>query len=360
MTNCIICLSDFGKSTFLDTIQNDPISCSNPLCNNPICIQCISQVIDFSLREYTLPTCPVNGCDGCFDYKKLSEPDLIKYGDACLQYLNKQNDKSISFKVVKKDLILKLRQERSEFLIKNFPKSIYLIAKICTPEKLSRLNTKKHLDKFSNNQLKCMNTRCEGLLSEELICSACNTQFCKDCEKRITLGHICNTDDIASITLVKESTRCPKCNVAIYKFEGCDYMTCAACNHKFKYSDGKYTNNGSQNSSVILTNPTIFSMTEFIDKTLDPVRYKQLIFEIETANIPKATNTKIINILTKYRTDNDVDYARKAIIKAYDKYNKRNMLYRQYISHINEIETKLVRNELPLYILTSIHSIYCK
>ncbi len=350
---CVICWSDFGES---------PILCSDPACDNPICTVCLSQVIDLSLKESILPVCPINGCNGYFDYKILAPQDLRKYGRACLQYFDKQKDDIVSFRVAKNDIISKIRKERVEYLVKNFPKGIYLIAKICTPSKLARINTKKYLNTSITNPRKCMNTGCQGLLNEKLVCSFCSTKFCKECEKRIREGHICNSDDKASIELLNDTRKCPNCNAAIHKTEGCNFMTCSACEQKFTYNDGKVSKHGSHNAAIVLTNPnpTVFGMSEYISKTSNPNLYKRLIMEIESSNTSKPTDTIILRVLKKYRMGENVEKSYMDMVKAFDKYSRVAMRYRRYISHLNEIETNLVRGELTLDLLNTIHAIYYK
>ena len=350
---CVICWSDF---------VNTPILCSDLACDNPICTVCLSQVIDLSLKDAILPVCPIKECKGCFDYKILAPQDLSKYGKACLLYFDKQKDGVVSFRVAKNDIISKIRKERVEYIVKNFPKGIYLIAKICTPSKLARINTKKYLNTSSTNPRKCMNTGCQGLLNDELVCSFCSTKFCKDCEKRILEGHVCKADDKASIQMLNDTRKCPNCNIAIYRSEGCDFMTCASCNCRFTYSDGKLSRGGSHNAPIILTNPnpTIFGMSEYISKTSNPDLYKRLIMEIEAINIAKPTDAVILMVLKKYRMGENVEKSYMDMVKAFDKYSRVAMRYRRYISHLNEIETNLVRGELTLDLLNTIHAIYYK
>lgn len=368
MEECLICLTEFGGISIDENIiELKPVFCSNPKCDTALCKMCLSKLIEFSVKEIQLPICPVKGCIGIFDYKVLSKPDLLNYGKACVAYLDRKNDDLISSKVAQYDIVSKLRRERIEYLTNNFPIGIYLISKIAMPSKLAQIHSKKYIDSTPKMKKKCMNTGCRGLLDEDLLCSDCDTQFCKECEKRLTKGvvqgsHQCNPDDRASIIEIQKIMKCPECGVTIYKYEGCFAMTCSVCRARFDYKNGALINNGSHNRETILTNenPQIHNMSEFISKTSDPKLYTRLIMEIESISLTKPLDIGIINILTKYRKTEQVEDGYKGIIKTFERYMINLMRYRQYIMHLNEIETELVRNELSLSTLKTIHSIYVK
>lgn len=58
--------------------------------------------------------------------------------------------------------------------------------------------------------------------------------------KRERTTHVCDPDMVASAALVKKETRpCPKCQVRIFKIEGCDQMWCTQCHTTFSWRTGQ-------------------------------------------------------------------------------------------------------------------------
>jgi len=98
---------------------------------------------------------------------------------------------------------------------------------------------------------KCRAGICEGFLSSSWKCKVCDEYTCKDCGQDCgelsatheNSDHVCNEDDKASFTLVRQQTKpCPKCATPIYKIEGCDQMWCTQCNTAFSWDTGRQVN----------------------------------------------------------------------------------------------------------------------
>ena len=88
--------------------------------------------------------------------------------------------------------------------------------------------------------MKCPIGECRGFLSDKFHCGMCDTDVCKDCHLKKDEEHKCNADDVATVTELTRSTRpCPKCNVRIYKTDGCDQMFCVQCHTAFSWNTGK-------------------------------------------------------------------------------------------------------------------------
>ena len=88
--------------------------------------------------------------------------------------------------------------------------------------------------------MKCPIGECRGFLSDKFHCGMCETDVCKDCHLKKDDEHKCNADDVATVTELTRSTRpCPKCNVRIYKTDGCDQMFCVQCHTAFSWNTGK-------------------------------------------------------------------------------------------------------------------------
>jgi hypothetical protein len=127
-----------------------------------------------------------------------------------LVYTQRENEKDLK---IKDDLLLK---KRHEYMIKD---------------------TKKSIKKFV---MKCMKNDCRGFLSESYTCGLCSTNFCKDCHHTIDLEHKCNPDEVATIKELNKTTKpCPKCQIRIFKTDGCDQMFCISCHTAFSWKTGE-------------------------------------------------------------------------------------------------------------------------
>jgi hypothetical protein len=88
--------------------------------------------------------------------------------------------------------------------------------------------------------MKCVKKECKGFLSEQYKCGLCSLEICKHCHVEIgEEKHDCNKDDVESIKELMKSTKpCPKCNIRIYKIDGCDQMFCIQCHTAFSWKSG--------------------------------------------------------------------------------------------------------------------------
>lgn len=88
---------------------------------------------------------------------------------------------------------------------------------------------------------KCPNEKedCRGYLSENYYCSMCHTHFCKHCNEKKTVDHVCNPDTVATMKLLKQDSKpCPKCGIFITKIEGCTQMWCTSCHCVWNFRTG--------------------------------------------------------------------------------------------------------------------------
>jgi len=87
--------------------------------------------------------------------------------------------------------------------------------------------------------MKCVMNDCRGFLSDKYVCGLCNVKICKDCHSQMNETHECNPDEVATITELKRTTKpCPKCQIPIYKTDGCDQMFCISCHTAFSWRTG--------------------------------------------------------------------------------------------------------------------------
>jgi len=82
----------------------------------------------------------------------------------------------------------------------------------------------------------CPDEECRGFLDDEWKCGICKNDFCKKCNEPVSFNHTCDIDVVKTLKLLKRDTKqCPKCNVPIYKIEGCAQMWCTQCHVAFDW-----------------------------------------------------------------------------------------------------------------------------
>ena len=90
----------------------------------------------------------------------------------------------------------------------------------------------------------CPEASCNGFVRKErnmnekdLECSDCGTRVCFPCGTKAHLGRECGAseEDHKFEQWKKEAgaVNCPKCTITVYKYEGCNHMTCSNCRHEF-------------------------------------------------------------------------------------------------------------------------------
>lgn len=90
----------------------------------------------------------------------------------------------------------------------------------------------------------CPSEYCRGFLNEKFGCGLCKTQFCDKCHGKKEDQHICNKDDVATVSFMAKDTKpCPKCGEGIYKIDGCDQMWCPCCHTAFSWRTGNVETN---------------------------------------------------------------------------------------------------------------------
>ena len=95
---------------------------------------------------------------------------------------------------------------------------------------------------------RCLYPSCNGFLNNKWECGLCSKKFCVDCHEMLPEAtedgpepeaHVCNPDTVATVSLLRDDSKpCPKCNVTIFKIEGCDQMYCTQCHTAFSWRTG--------------------------------------------------------------------------------------------------------------------------
>ena len=85
----------------------------------------------------------------------------------------------------------------------------------------------------------CPEKDCKGYLDESYVCGLCKKEACKSCRLSKHEGK-CDPNIVATVKMMdRETKRCPKCNVPIYRTEGCDQMWCPNCHTAFNWITGE-------------------------------------------------------------------------------------------------------------------------
>lgn len=95
---------------------------------------------------------------------------------------------------------------------------------------------------------RCVRDSCRGYLSNDWICSLCETKCCSECHFEMEDHHVCNVENIETAKIIKENGRpCPNCSTIIFKSEGCDQIYCTRCKTPFSWNTGKIENGAIHN-----------------------------------------------------------------------------------------------------------------
>ena len=69
--------------------------------------------------------------------------------------------------------------------------------------------------------------------TKETQCRSCDTWVCFDCGEVAHIGRECGQskedEDFERWKKDNGAVKCPKCTIVVYKFEGCNHMTCSGC-----------------------------------------------------------------------------------------------------------------------------------
>ena len=92
---------------------------------------------------------------------------------------------------------------------------------------------------------RCADSDCNGFVSSAWKCATCDKHTCAHCRElkaaRDDEHHVCNTDTLASVALLKKDTKpCPNCKVLVHKTEGCDQMFCTQCKRLWSWNTGRF------------------------------------------------------------------------------------------------------------------------
>lgn len=86
---------------------------------------------------------------------------------------------------------------------------------------------------------RCPSGECRGFLMDDHTCGVCKVTFCDACHEPHEPDHVCDSDTVKTIKLLKRDTKpCPSCTTPIHKIEGCAQMWCTQCHTAFDWRTG--------------------------------------------------------------------------------------------------------------------------
>ena len=86
----------------------------------------------------------------------------------------------------------------------------------------------------------CPIEECKGFLNEDWFCGLCDSNYCKDCNEKLSDGHTCDPELAKTMKLLNnDSKSCPKCGTVIHKTSGCAQMWCVSCHTAFNWRTGE-------------------------------------------------------------------------------------------------------------------------
>lgn len=351
--DCLIC--------FYPIQQGDSITCGNPECSASICSECAKSYILFSKTENQIAKCPSSSCRNEYLYsniKKLGKEYEILYNDTCFQYFNMENTNDVD-NIVNHDLLLdKIRKERKEFIQLQFPVAISLTiehalsSKMRKIDKQNRLKIKKIIN---DSNRKCINLLCPGKLNADFKCLTCDTIFCKQCEKKTHIGHICKDEDIQSLQFIKSLVKCPKCLYPVIRSYGCNNMTCSVCKTDFNYITGQISVVGGNHDNAHTEINTSIKPSERFknDYNIDVLK---LLIEFENKTPKEESLTYILKQLIKIKKGETelCDNIKESIAKSYEKHQTSVYRQKRYYKLAQIIEECHNNNELTTSVIENL------
>ena len=244
---CTICTDNFNAS------NRKQIGC--PSCAESACRTCYQTFLCGD--DVTVPRCIF--CNTQFTHSQIQHLGLTK---SFLQGDFAKHQQDVLFAQEQAMLPAAQAAVAHDLLVKNIDaqiKDVSLQIKQLIALKLDLLQTKRQLQRegaapesdATNDQFihRCAHTDCNGFVSSAWKCATCQKHTCAHCREPKAAHddplHVCNTDTLASVALLKSSTKpCPNCKVPVHKTEGCDQMFCTQCKRLWSWNTGKFETRG--------------------------------------------------------------------------------------------------------------------
>jgi hypothetical protein len=168
-------------------------------------------------------------------------------------------------------------------------------------KKRVELSTKKSTGQRHEFVMPCPLGECRGFLSTQYKCGLCSNDVCKDCHHAKSETHVCDPNEVATVTELRQNTKpCPKCHAPIFKIDGCDQMFCIRdqCHTAFSWRTG-------QVEKGIIHNPHYFEFVK--EKGAGTVARNP--FDIPCGGLPDYT--QVYHMMAEYSLGQDeISYLR--------------------------------------------------
>ena len=350
---CIICF---------DEIEGKCYTCGESKCYSPLCGECISLCIKDKESRGVLPECVNPRCNSYYLRSHITDlgGETTRLYDSCfLKYMVVQNGTKYQKEVEEGKMIERIRSQKLKFLKATFPKAITLVAEYGFQKKLRKIDRQRLRmikEKLKMAKRLCMNAYCDGFLSDEYVCMTCSTAFCKDCEKPLNEGHECKAEDIQSVNLIKACVKCPNCNIAVLKKDGCNNMTCSNCNVNFSYTTGEKTRAGAHgaNASIKVNLKSKKISTLYRSELESKPEILTLIKEIEKFKPRKKSGKYWVGPLKKYYKHKDDVKGGRELARSFETHYSFIQKNRRYMYIMNEIENLIRTDTITSDILNDI------
>lgn len=325
--------------------EEEVIKCLDPRCSALICPGCLETYLNYCYQEKNPPECVDQNCSYWYLSSKVSELKEL-YQKVVVEYFIHTYGEKATQKIQEGELVSRLRRKRWEALEKNFTPAINLVAKISYQKELDRvkLQKRKKINQKVRRGRKCMSTTCVGVLDSKMRCRLCLTQFCSQCEQILCRNHRCKKEDLANVQAVRKIVKCPSCRTRIYRFEGCDHMTCNVCKTKFNYLTGELSSEGSHNLPISLSRNN--SLTLAYRERLTP----QIVEEIkplEDNPPPESNPSSLINAIAKLkRSEGNDSVIQKEILRKSQTEIRRKYRRQLYYQTMSQIEVELLESPI--------------
>ena len=354
-------------------IEGIHIKCSDPSCITEICTDCLESYIEYHLNNGKgIPKCAMKGCKNgellLSEIEKTKNDDLIKkYTKLIINHLKNDNSDDIFAETNKQLMIKKIRKERHEFTLKEYPKAISFVIETSLKSKLNNIdkNNKEHIKEIvKKTNKKCPNIFCySGILDVDFTCLSCCQTFCKKCETKKDENHVCKDEDIETLKVVDSFVKCPKCKLPVVRSYGCNNITCSICKTNFDYISGKVTVAGNHSKDTL-----VLKQQKKISRLLSEEKYDQIIvdymIEIENKQPENYSFTNIISILKKYmsmenedpKNIKELEKMERKMVENYEIYQKTKYKNKEYYKHMILIQEAYEKKNITLTFLVSINN----
>lgn len=310
-----------------------------PDCDTCICGECTDNYFVTCSEGPTQPVCTNPQCGHEIFYSETDKNNRSAYLKCMGRFLLASKNELLQEKLSIDAMVRKMRMDKIVFLDKAMPAAVALTAKLCMSNKLRTID-KKNRERIEAEEKKktkaCMRVSCRGRLDPDWTCSLCETSFCKECEKKKNVSHECKKEDIESVQEMKNGKRCPECGVAIFKYIGCQMMTCPVCKTNFHYETGERTQYGNRhNAAVKLESGGLYKVFR---SELEKLGLRAAVEEIETSDITPHNPEQLTNALVRLADDPNSLTTLANVVKIYERLSKAERRFRIHQKALVEIE----------------------